>query len=254
MNNIKNVAIITGASSGLGAEYAKLLDKEGLDELWLVARRKERLESLAAKLRTQCQILTLDLTDEICLDELERELAGQKPHVTYLVNAAGFGCIGLSRDCPRAKLQQMVKLNDMAAMGITEMCIPYMSKGSHILEIVSCSAFQPIPNLAVYAASKAFMLSYSRALSVELSELDIQVTAVCPFWIKDTEFVDKARETDKQQVYKDMPGATNAKSVAEKSLRAAKAGVVVCTPDTVSTVHRIIASVLPHWLLAKVCK
>ena len=80
------------------------------------------------------------------------------------------------------------------------------------------------------------------------------VTVVCPFWIKDTEFVDKARETDKQQVYKDMPGAANAKSVAEKSLRAAKAGVVVCTPDTVSTVHRIIASVLPHWLLAKVCK
>ncbi len=98
------------------------------------------------------------------------------------------------------------------------------------------------------------MLSYSRALSVELSELDIQVTAVCPFWIKDTEFVDKARETDKQQVYKDMPGAANVKGVAEKSLRAAKAGVVVCTPDTVSTVHRIIASVLPHWLLAKACK
>ncbi len=94
MNNIKNVAIITGASSGLGAEYAKLLDKEGLDELWLIARRKERLDSLAAKLRTQCQILTLDLTDEMRLDELERELAGQKPHVTYLVNAAGFGCIG----------------------------------------------------------------------------------------------------------------------------------------------------------------
>ena len=80
------------------------------------------------------------------------------------------------------------------------------------------------------------------------------VTAVCPFWIKDTEFVDKARETDKQQVSKDMPGAANVKGVAEKSLRAAKAGVVVCTPDTVSTVHRIIASVLPHWLLAKVCK
>ncbi|WP_295161108.1 hypothetical protein [Selenomonas sp. AE3005] len=80
------------------------------------------------------------------------------------------------------------------------------------------------------------------------------VTAVCPFWIKDTEFVDKARETDKQQVYKDMPGAANVKGVAEKSLRAAKAGVVVCTPDTVSTVHRIIASILHHWLLAKVCK
>lgn len=252
MDNEKKVAIITGASSGLGSEYAKLLDKEGLGELWLIARRKERLESLAATLNTPCSCLSLDLSDETRLDELEQELAARKPQVKYLVNAAGFGCIGLSRDCPRAKLQQMVKLNDMAAVGITEMCIPYMEKGSHILEIVSCSAFQPIPDLAVYAASKAFMLSYSRALSVELGPLGIEVTAVCPFWIKDTEFVDKARETDKHRVYKEMPGITNAKSVAEKSLRAAKSGEVVCTPDTVSTMHRIVASILPHWLLAKI--
>ena len=151
-------------------------------------------------------------------------------------------------------MQQMVKLNDMAALALTEICIPHMERGSIILQIVSCSAFQPIPNLAVYAASKAFLLSYSRALSVELQDTGIQVTAVCPFWIKDTEFVDKAKETDRHKVYRDMPGATNAKHVAKVSFKEAKSGTVVCTPDPVSTMHRIVASLLPHWLLARVCK
>ncbi|BAL83035.1 putative oxidoreductase [Selenomonas ruminantium subsp. lactilytica TAM6421] len=250
----KKIAIITGASSGLGAEYARLLDKEGLAEIWLIARRKDRLETLTRTLETKCRCLVMDLTDEEALNTLETEVAAAKMTVAYLVNAAGFGCIGLSRECSREKLQQMVKLNDMAALAITEICIPYMEKGSIILQIASCSAFQPIPNLAVYAASKAFLLSYSRALSVELQDTGIQVTAVCPFWIKDTEFVDKAKETDKHEVYRDMPGATNAKHVAETSLRAAKAGTVVCTPDPVSTVHRIVASILPHWMLARICK
>ncbi len=249
----RKIAIITGASSGLGAEYARLLDKEGLAEIWLIARRKDRLENLAGTLETKCRCLAMDLTDEEVLNALETEVAAQVT-VAYLVNAAGFGCIGLSRECPREKLLQMVKLNDMAALALTEICIPHMERGSIVLQIASCSAFQPIANLAVYAASKAFLLSYSRALSVELQDAGIQVTAVCPFWIKDTEFVDKAKETDRHKVYRDMPGATNVKHVAEISLRAAKAGTVVCTPDPVSTVHRIVASILPHWLLARICK
>ena len=250
----KKIAIITGASSGLGAEYARLLDKEDLAEIWLIARRKDRLETLAGTLETKCRCLPMDLTDEEALNALEAEVEAAKMTVAYLVNAAGFGCIGLSHECPKEKLLQMVKLNDMAALALTEMCIPHMERVSIILQIASCAAFQPIANLAVYAASKAFLLSYSRALSVELQDSGIKVTAVCPFWIKDTEFVDKAKETDKHKVYRDMPGATNAKHVAETSLRAAKSGTVVCTPDPVSTLHRIVASILPHWMLARVCK
>ena len=254
MSNNSKTAIITGASSGLGAEYAKLLDAKSLDELWLIARRQDRLTELASKLKTPCRCLSLDLTEDSALDFLEQELNDQRPDMSFLVNAAGFGCIGLSRECPQDKLRQMIKLNDMAAVAITEMCVPYMRKGSHILQIVSCSAFQPIPNLAVYAASKAFMLSYSRAISVELQDSGIKVTAVCPYWIKDTEFVGKAKATDKHGAYKDMPGATTVKSVAKKSLQAAMRGAVVYTPDTVSTLHRLVTSLLPHFLLARICK
>ncbi|MCR5757122.1 MAG: SDR family NAD(P)-dependent oxidoreductase [Selenomonas sp.] len=254
MNPKKKIALITGASSGLGAAYARLLDREGLDELWLVARRADRLTKLAETLTTTCRCLPLDLAQETNLDVLEQALAAANCQIAYLVNAAGFGCIGLSRECSRKKLQEMVKLNALAAMGITEICIPLMTKGSIILEVASCAAFQPIPNLTVYAATKAFLLSYSRALHVELQDLGINVTAVCPFWIKDTEFVAKARETDKRQIYQDMPGATNAKHVAEKSLKAAKSGTAVCTPDTVSFLHRIITAIIPHRLLAQACK
>ena len=113
----RRIAIITGASSGLGAEYARLLDKEGLAEIWLIARRKDRLEALAETLETKCRCLAVDLTDEKTLNALESEVVAAKMVVTYLVNAAGFGCIGLSQECPREKLQQMIKLNDMAALG-----------------------------------------------------------------------------------------------------------------------------------------
>lgn len=255
---MKHIAIITGASSGLGDGYARFLDDEGLSEIWLIARRMDKLEKLAGSLKTPCKCLSLDLTSWTVLDHLHvilnEECMEDGVEILYLVNAAGFGCIGQSRECPRERLQQMVDLNCRAALALTEMCVPYMGKGSHILQIASCSAFQPIPNLAVYAASKAFLLSYSRALSVELKSLGIYVTAVCPFWIKDTEFVDKARETDRRGAYFDMPGATTVKCVVKQSMSAAKNGKTVCTPDIMSSVHRVLASLMPHWLLSWMCK
>lgn len=256
--SIRRIAIITGASSGLGAGFARSLDSEGLSELWLIARRREKLAELAESLDTSCRCISIDLTSKTSLDKLDDILKEENQsgnfQIMYLINASGFGCIGLSRECPRDKLQQMVDLNCRAALALAEICIPYMASESRILQIVSCSAFQPVPNLAVYAASKAFLLSYSRALSVELRDLGITVTAVCPFWIKDTEFVAKARETDKRGVYFDMPGATTVDRVVQKSLLAARRGKVVCTPDPVSSLHRIVASILPHALLARICK
>ena len=92
------------------------------------------------------------------------------------------------------------------------------------------------------------------ACGVELQELGNTVTAVCPFWIKDTEFVTRARETDKHNACFDMPGATAVDRVVRKSMAAAKGGTVVFTPDPVSFMHRILASLLPHWLLSRICK
>ena len=198
----KKIAIITGASSGLGREFVRLLDADSAgestgefhpDELWIIARRKERLEELAAGLRTDTVVLPLDLTDKTSVTQLQEKLSAEQPDVRVLINAAGSGKIAASEALTLEQVDTMIDLNCRAAVDVTQACLPYMSSGAKIMEVCSTAAFQPIPYLNVYAASKAFLYRYSRALRFELRPRDITVTAVCPYWIKDTEFIRSAR-------------------------------------------------------------
>lgn len=179
MPDKKRIALVTGASSGLGREFARLLAHEAVDELWLVARRGERLRELSAELAVPCRIFALDLTQEAALEELSEALSAEPPVVRYLVNAAGFGRIGMAEDIGAATTGCMIALNCRAAAELTERALPYMERGSRVLEIASCAAFQPIPYLAAYAATKAFLLRYSRALAAEVAARGITVTAIC---------------------------------------------------------------------------
>ena len=180
MPDKKRIALITGASSGLGREFARLLAREAVDELWLVARRGERLRELSAELAVPCRIFALDLTQEAALEELSAALSAEPPVVRYLVNAAGFGRIGMAADIGAATTGRMIALNCRAAAELTERALPYMERGSRVLEIASCAAFQPIPYLAAYAATKAFLLRYSRALAAEVAARGITVNMVAP--------------------------------------------------------------------------
>ena len=252
MSGQKRIALVTGASSGLGREFARLLAKKsGVDEVWLVARRRERLEALSRELALPARILALDLTQGESLTQIAALLQESGVTVAYLVNAAGFGRIGMAEDIGPGVTGRMVDLNCRAAAELTELVLPYMTKGSHVIEIASCAAFQPIPYLAAYAASKAFLLSYSRALAAEVSSRGISVTAVCPYWIRDTEFIHVAKQTDKAGLFKGFPFATTQKAVARRSLWAAEHGFTVFTPDPVSTLHRLVTAILPHsWMIA----
>lgn len=252
-----NIAIITGASSGLGREYARLLAaEEALDELWLIARRRDHLESLAQELSpVPCRIFSCDLTQETVFPAIQQQLAQSAGlEVRWLINAAGFGLIGISSDINLMDLSRMVDLNCRAAMSMTQLALPFMSAGSHILQICSCAAFQPIPYLAVYAATKSFLLSYSRALSAELRPQGIGVTAVCPYWIRDTEFISQAIRTDKTGLFHGFPFACTKHETALRSLRAARSHIEVCTPDLISFLHRILTSILPHSMLVHLSK
>ena len=138
----------------------------------------------------------------------------------------------------------MIDLNCRAAVAVTQMVLPFMSRGGRILEICSSAAFQPLPYLNVYAATKAFLYRYSRALGRELAGQGISVTAVCPYWVKDTRFISKARETDHIGYIRSFPFATKEKFVVRQSLSDAAQRKPVSTPGAVSTLQWI-GSLLP---------
>ena len=172
------IAVITGASSGLGKEFAKQIEAlKSCDELWLVARREERLNALADALMTKCRIFPFDLTDPKNADDLAAAVKTSGATVEFLVNAAGFGKFGDYSEVSRADARGMIDLNARALADVTAAMIPFMKRGSHIIEIASISAYLPLENLSVYAATKAFVLSYSYALRAELKKTGITVTA-----------------------------------------------------------------------------
>ena len=188
------IAVVTGASSGMGREFVMQLGYfyRNLDEIWVIARRKERLELLNEESRVPLRIFVGDLMKKPVYKEYHRTLRELSPDVRMLVNAAGFGKSGTFSDIAEdgRKIQtDMVDLNYRALTRMTQMTLPYMGCGSRIINLASAAAFCPQPGFAVYAATKSYVLSFSRALGAELKYRGISVTAVCPGPVN-TEFFD----------------------------------------------------------------
>lgn len=190
------IAVITGASSGMGKEFAlRIAENENLDELWVIARRRERLESLAEGLKIPVRAIALDLSSKEAFEEYGSLLAKIKPTVSVLVNASGYGKFGAFTDIPLEEQLNMTDLNCKALTAMTYITLPYMKQGGKIYQLGSLSAFQPVPYIGVYGAGKAYVLSFSRALNRELKGKGIRVMAVCPGWVR-TEFFDRAVRDD----------------------------------------------------------
>lgn len=188
------IAVITGASSGMGREFVLQLSRqESFDEMWVIARRKERLEELQALVDVPLRVVPLDLSGQPGWDAYAALLAAEQPDIRVLVNASGFGRFGTYADIPIADSLDMIDLNCKALVAMTELTLPYMREGAKILQLDSLSSFQPVPYINVYGATKAFVLSYSRALNVELKPRGIRCMAMCPGWVK-TEFFDHAMQ------------------------------------------------------------
>ena len=194
------IAIVTGASSGMGKEFVLQLPQYvSVDEVWVIARRENALESLKEQSETPLKVIPLDLCKEESYEKYAAILEEEKPDVKLLVNAAGFGKFGsfdkvsLQDDC------RMIDLNCKALVAMTRLTLPYMNKGSHILQLDSLSAFQPVPYITTYGATKAMVLSYSRAMSVELKSRGIRMMSMNPGWVK-TEFFDHAFQTNDNEV------------------------------------------------------
>ncbi len=195
------IAIVTGASTGMGRDFAEVLDSQKLDEIWAVARTEKDLISLADSLKTKVKIFPLDLSKMENLDIIEKELVETKPEVCWLVNVAGFGKFDCFENISTDVCLNMINLNICAMVKLTNICVPFMPQGSRIVDFSSVAGFQPVPYANIYSATKAFVLSYSRALNFELKHKKISVTCVCPYWTK-TQFFDRAVNQENKVVKK----------------------------------------------------
>ncbi len=197
---MKKIAVITGASSGMGRDFVKMIgERERFDEIWAIARRLERLESLSEECDMKIKPISLDLTDNSAFEKYEKMLSEENVDVSLLVNCSGYGKFGRYDDIEMHDKMGMIDLNCKALVKITELTLPYMSSGAHIIELDSLSSFQPVPYIGVYGATKAFVLSYSRSLNRELRPRGISVCAVCPGWVR-TEFFERAKTKNEKAV------------------------------------------------------
>ena len=194
------VAIITGASSGMGREFVRQFSEYvSVDEVWVIARRASALEELSAECAVPVRPIPLDLCDDAAFATFAALLKKEQPDVKLLVNAAGFGKFGCFDKVSITDECRMIDLNCTALVRMTRLTLPYMHRGSHILQLDSLSAFQPVPYITTYGATKAFVLSYSRAMNRELKSRGIRCMAMNPGWVK-TEFFDHAFETNHSEV------------------------------------------------------
>ena len=194
------IAVITGASSGMGRELAiQISQKESFHEIWVIARREDALQNLKESIKTKVRPVPLDLAKQESFEEYKTLLEKEKPDVAFLANVAGFGKFGRYDQIALKDCMDMIDLNCKALVAMTQLTLPYMKRGSRILQLDSLSAFQPVPYINVYGSTKSFVLSYSRALNRELKTEGIRVMSVNPGWVK-TEFFDHATASSNDAV------------------------------------------------------
>ena len=181
------IAIVSGASSGIGREFAYQIDDKGYDEIWLIARRYDRLLEIKNKLKTPVRILVLDLLENDSFYEIGNELSKSEDKIGLLINSAGMGINDYFENISLIDDERMIGLNITAPTKLIKVSLDYMDENSIIINVASVSGFISQPKFASYAASKSYLISLSRALNREFGYKKIHVATLCPNPV-DTEF------------------------------------------------------------------
>ena len=244
------IAVITGASSGMGREFVKqtAADYRCLDEIWVIGRSEEKLCGLQKYAASKLRILPMDLERQEAREKLRRALKAEKPRIKLLINCAGAGKIGNFAGLPLDAQASCVRLNCEALTAVTHLCLPYMRLGSRIIQMASASAFVPQPGFAVYAASKAYVLSFSRALREELRGRGITVTAVCPGAV-DTPFFEHQENPMPEYKKKVM---AQPEAVVKKAIRDAARGRELSVYGGSMKAFRLLCKAVPHSIIIQI--
>lgn len=224
-----SIAIITGASSGIGEAFVREVAKLDYDEIWVLARRVERLSSLRDELGSKIVPTKIDLLDRNSITQFEQKLTADKPEIGLLINCAGMGKRAEVSEQTRAQIEETIELNCTALSSMTRICIPFLkertpARKARIINIASSAGFLPQPGFAIYAASKSYVISFSRGLGYELKKEGITVTAVCPGPVN-SEFLEKSTD-GKETKFGGIRGicAVKAEDLAKAALKAAMRG------------------------------
>lgn len=249
-----NIAVITGASSGLGEKFAYFVDqtRSEIDEIWLVARREDRLLEVAKGLNKPSKVLKLDVTMEADIEKYKSELENGGNNVKLLINNAGYGKLGRFDELSVFDNAGMIRLNCEALTVFTAVTLPFMANGGEIINTCSIASFAPNTSMAVYSSTKAFVMSLSRALRVELKNRKINVLAACPGPMT-TEFLAVAGiEKGNSKAFDRLPRVDAAK-MAKGSLKASKRRCAVYTNGLFYKFYRVLAKVLPKSIVMPLC-
>lgn len=184
-----SIAIVTGASSGIGTDFCRELDSRNLECIWMVARNTSRMEEIGKGLKTPVKVIGCDLSKTADRDSLRLILQQEAPDVEYLVNCAGLGRFGDPAEMPVEDTRAMIEVNISSVVEVTAACIPLMSPGSRIITLCSEAAYVSTYRLNVYASTKSFIRSYLDALRIELEDRGIGVLEVSPGWVN-TPFIE----------------------------------------------------------------
>lgn len=255
-----NYALITGASSGIGLELAKQLAAKGFDVI-LVARSVDKLQSLATELAAkhgiQARVASADLTQAASIQNLATLLNKQGLNIRVLVNCAGVLHQDAFVNMEAGQVQQMIDLNISALTSMLHAMIPQMQRTlaeqggkAHVLNVASIAAFQPIPMLAAYAASKAYVLSLSESLAEELQGGGVSVTALCP-GITATKMLSQAKSANDKLSQLPRFLIADVKEVASTALEAMLRGDAICVPGAVYQLGALASRSAPKWLVRK---
>lgn len=243
------VAIITGASSGIGAEFAKGYAGR-VDEIWLVARRADKMVELGESLGVKYKVISADLSTKEGVESVKDALSAEKPEVKYLVNAAGFGDYGAFDEITERQVEMMIDLNVKATVLLTHATIPYMPRGGRIITMGSGSCFSPLPYFNIYSSGKVFVLHYTKSLNFEIKKYGLRATCFCPGWVK-TDFLDKAVAREgitcpKPTAYKPllMP-----EDVVKRCIKASDKGKTMYVTNWYTKLQHLLFKILPDPIL-----